>query len=43
MGGLDGNARVRMTPEMAAAATRGRSIGEKESANGQVFEKAEGV
>lgn len=39
MGGLNGNARIRMTPEMAATSLRRRSIGEKPEGP-QVFEGA---
>lgn len=39
MGGLDGNARVRMTPEMAAARTR--SVSEKRNEGVQAVEKSE--
>lgn len=39
MGGLDGNARVRMTPEMAMERTRRRSVSEKKEDGVQAFER----
>ena len=42
MGGLDGNARIRFTPEMAAA-RRQPTVGEKGAETLQVVERAEGV
>jgi hypothetical protein len=41
MGGLDGNARVRMTPDMAAV--RNRSVSEKRDHDMQTVEEASGV